>query len=40
MTLQPCWECRDDNEPWCYECDQCNPDGMFLPDGTPDPDYR
>jgi hypothetical protein len=32
--LLPCWECREDGEPWCHDCDQCNPDGMFLPDGT------
>lgn len=32
--LVPCWECREDGDPWCHDCDQCNPDGMYLEDGT------
>lgn len=38
--LVPCWECREDGEPWTFDCDQCNPDGMFRADGTVDPNYR
>jgi len=29
-TLKPCAECRADGEPWEIDCDQCNPDGMFV----------
>lgn len=25
----PCWECRENGEPWEHDCDQCNPDGIY-----------
>ena len=31
--LFPCWECNEDGELWCYDCDQCNPDGMYDKSG-------
>lgn len=37
--LQPCWECRMDGDPWEFDCDQCNPDGMFDEDGRIRSDY-
>lgn len=37
--LTPCADCRADGEPWCHDCDQCNPDGQYLPSGRLDPAY-
>ena len=37
--LPVCWECLADDEPWCFDCDQCNPDGMYDKSGRVRPDY-
>lgn len=35
----PCWECDAEGDPWCFDCDQCNPDGYYDKSGRPRPDY-
>ena len=39
MGPAACWECRDDGEPWCHDCDQCNTDGMYNEQGEVRSDY-
>jgi hypothetical protein len=39
IKLPPCWECNADNEPWCFDCDQCNVDGMYDKSGKVRADY-
>lgn len=37
--LMACWECRENGDPWEYDCDQCNPDGQYDRNGQQRPDY-
>lgn len=37
--LQPCCECAEDGDAWEFDCDQCNPDGMFDKFGKIRADY-
>ena len=39
VNLPACWECAADGDSWEYDCDQCNVDNMYTPEGKVKANY-